>query len=342
MTLGFASPRIPVDASAFDATLYERYGAGLVSRYRHRTEAEELAIQQGTGEPRNRQLRKLFDSTPALVRVAATFADYAVMDAEQSEDAKVLFDRLERLERFVSHVLRIDPNHALAHAVRGHAAMLRWDWQAADAATKRAYELAPTNERVSYHRGFLLMMNGRFEDGLAVSERTHAQNPNPRLGKATMAWQYYYARRWPELVRAVEPVVERLDPKVFIEGMYMSLLALAYVEMARAEDAVKLADKLRDSADNYVLSGVVPIYARTGRSDVARELRDKIGVDVDLGMQAMMADGLGEVDKALEMLERLIASHNIHAIFLKVERYSPQLQAHPRFQTLLKTVGFPV
>jgi tetratricopeptide (TPR) repeat protein len=341
MTLGYAAPRLPVDALAFDAALYERYGTALVSRFRRRTEAEELAIAQGTGEPRNRQLRKLFESAPALVRTAATFADHIVMSFENDDDAQRLLARLDQVDKLCSRVLRADPSHALARAVRGHVAMLRWDWRTADEETERAYELAPTHERVSYHRSFLLVLTGRYDEGLAVAERAHAQNPNPRVGNAMLAWEYYYARRWPDLVRVVEPVVDGLDPNQRSEAMCIAFLSLAYLEMARREDAVTLADRLVESADNDVVSGVVPVYAQAGRSDIARTLRDKIGTSVALGTQAMMADGLGEPAKALDILERLVAFHNVEAVFLKVERYSQSLQAHPRFQALLEKVGFP-
>jgi tetratricopeptide (TPR) repeat protein len=341
MTLGYAPPRMPVDALAFDAARYERYGAAIARQHRRPTQEEWLVIDQDPALAPERLLRELVASEPALLRAAAIRADRRVMDAEQKEDVAALTAQLAEVEQLVARVLAADPHHALCHAVRGHAAMLRWDWHAADVHTQRAAELAPTHERVMYHRGFLLMMTGRFDEGLALTERTHARNPHQRLGNATLAWQYYYARRWPDLVRVVEPVVDKLNVKRENEAMCMALLALGYLEMSRRDQAVTIADRLRDEANNYVLAGIVPVYALAGRVDVARALRDKIGTDVDLGVQAVMADGLGELDKALDILERVVESHNIHAIFLQVERYSPQLQAHPRFQALLRRVGFP-
>ena len=41
------------------------------------------------------------------------------------------------------------------------------------------------------------------------------------------------------------------------------------------------------------------------------------------------------------LLERVIAAHNVAALFIKVARLSTRLRSHPRFQKLLATVRFP-
>jgi hypothetical protein len=78
-----------------------------------------------------------------------------------------------------------------------------------------------------------------------------------------------------------------------------------------------------------------------GRIDDAKAIRAQVGTDVDLILQADMDEALGETDKALDSLERIVAAHNIGALFIKVARLSPRLRSHPRFQKLLATVNFP-
>ena len=56
-------------------------------------------------------------------------------------------------------------------------------------------------------------------------------------------------------------------------------------------------------------------------------------------MSAFMDDALGDIDAALAHLEPIVASHNVHALFLKVERFTPRLRSHLRFQALLQRVG---
>jgi len=285
--------------------------------------------------------RDLVDKAPSLDRASAVWADTLVMAAEQGETLEETNSMLDKTMAYVDRVLATDPANALVHGVRGHAAMLKWDWRGTDEETKRGIELCPTHERVGYHRTFSLMLEGRFDEGIASAEGIHGRNPNPRLGSSTLAWHYLYARRWSDVIRVVEPVIDRFDYTNEIETVLATLLPQAYAEMARFDDALRIADQIAPKLDPYALSSFVGVYAMAGRIAQAKATRANIEDKVDLGTRAYMADALGETDAALGFLEQVVAGHNVMALFLKVERYSPQLRSHPRFQALLKTVGFP-
>lgn len=49
----------------------------------------------------------------------------------------------------------------------------------------------------------------------------------------------------------------------------------------------------------------------------------------------MMDDALGDIEPALAAIE----AHNVHAMYIKIDRFSPAIRAHPRFQALVKRVG---
>jgi len=78
-----------------------------------------------------------------------------------------------------------------------------------------------------------------------------------------------------------------------------------------------------------------------GRVDDARALRSELGDTAGLMMTALMDDQLGDVDKALDGLERVVATHNGDAVFLKIEHFTAAVRSHPRFQKLLEAMGFP-
>jgi tetratricopeptide (TPR) repeat protein len=219
--------------------------------------------------------------------------------------------------------------------------MNRYDWKLADEHTARATMLAPSHERVAYQRGMFLFLAGRFDEAIAHAERAHRQQPQPKLGRAVLTWQYYYARRYDEVIRIAEPVFANFDRNDYAEAVWASFLALTYAEMARYDDALRIAEDLRPVVDSYTLAGLVPVYVMAGRTDEARSIRDRIRNEVALGIQAIMADALGEIEHALDLLERVVAAHNIHALFIKVERFSTRLRSEPRFQKLLATVNFP-
>jgi tetratricopeptide (TPR) repeat protein len=339
--LGYGLPHLPADAAALDAALYERYGSARASLRRFRTAEELAAVRERKAEWPIEPLAKLIESGPELARVLALGADELVMSAEQKTDYATTEKQLDKSVRLAARALAADPGNAVAHAVLGHAAMIRWDWQLADRETAIAAQLAATDERVEYHRNVFLMLVGRFDEAVAQAERLCARNPHPRLGSGMLSWHYYYARRYGDVIRVAEPVLDKLDPTNALDRIELSLLPLAYAEMARFEDAVRVADQLRPKLEAYELGELVSAYKMAGRNDQAIELASSIRGKAGAGADAMISDALGDTDRALTELEEIVASHNIHAMFLRIERFSPALRAHPRFQKLLATIGFP-
>jgi tRNA A-37 threonylcarbamoyl transferase component Bud32/tetratricopeptide (TPR) repeat protein len=337
--LGYGAIRRARDARAINATLYERYGAALSWAFRPRGEEDWTAIAEGRHEPARAPLVRLTATSPALARAAAAAAEIEQIDGEQHEEPSQVFEHLDLSDELTARALAIDPDQPLAHAVRGSVAMNRYDWKLADQLTARAMTLAPTHERVAYHRGMVLFLSGRFDDAIAHAEETHARSPKPRLGRAMLTWQYYYARRYDDVIRIAEPVWSSFDRTHYAEAVWASFLALTYAEMARYDDALRIAEELRPVVDPYTLGGLVPVYVLAGRVEQARTIRERIKDQVALGVQVIMADALGETEVALDLLERVVASHNIHALFIKVERFSTRLRSEPRFQRLLATVG---
>ncbi|HUS27485.1 MAG TPA: protein kinase [Kofleriaceae bacterium] len=339
--LGYGLPHLPSDARALDAELYERYGSARASLYRPRTDFELIALREGKAEPPARAIKTLARETPQLARAHVVAADVFAMAAEQSEDLPATQQQLDKAAELLNQAVAIDPANAFAHAVLGHAAMLRWDWRRADEETRLASTLAPTHERVAYHRGNYLMLVGRFDEAIVAAERDYERNPHPRLGRGILAWHYYYARRYDKVIGVLEPVIRNFDPTNALDRIIVSLLPPAYGEMARFDDAVRVANELRPNLTPYDLAAFVSTYKLAGRNADAAALATSIREDVDLGAKAMIADALGDTDETLRIVEQMVASHNIYAMFLRIERFSPTVRAHPRFQALLKTVGFP-
>ena len=51
--------------------------------------------------------------------------------------------------------------------------------------------------------------------------------------------------------------------------------------------------------------------------------------------------GLGQIDQVLEMLDRLYEERNDWLVWMKVSPELKVLKDEPRFQDLLKRIGFP-
>ncbi|HEX5061851.1 MAG TPA: serine/threonine-protein kinase [Kofleriaceae bacterium] len=339
--LGYAPPIAPVDARHIAADGYTHYGDTVGRMYRQPTPEEIEAFTQKRMATPFTQLADLVEAQPRLARAQDIAADRLVMAAEQRNDYTKVEKTLTIVDKLTDEAIAADPRDALMHAVRGHAAMIRWDWKRADEETKRGFELAPLHERVAYHRSNFLHLVGRFDEALPIFETQHRINPNPRLGDGPLAWAYFYARRYPDAIRVLEPVMNRFDLTNFVEATYATTLPLAYVELARFDDAFRVAETLRPYVDDDNLAVLLPVYLAAGKTDVVKAIREKLGDNIDFMVGAALAEANGDLEGSLTLLEQMVASHNIGALFLKVERYSPQMRSHPRFQALLKQVGFP-
>jgi len=334
--VGFGPPRWR-DPSLTSAQ-YERYGVGLADLFRDLTEVEVEAMKQaGRGPLYN--LRVFSDEVPAHARAAAILAGREQGRAGQQEVFEETTKFLARASKYVDRALAADPDQALAHAVRGHAAMLAWNWKLADEETRRGVELAPTHARVVGKRTFLLQLQGRFDELLASAERELPLDD--RLGDARLGYYYYYTRRFEEAIRVMAPKIDNFDFSNFVECVHAATLALAYAELGRYDDALAVARKLWPKLENYARAGLIPVYVLAGRVDEAKTLRDEAyAAGLDLGQQALVDDAFGDHEAALAKLEQVVASHNVHALFLKIDRYSSALRAEPRFHALMQKVGF--
>ena len=336
-SLGFPAPRPARDMKLLTPPNYARYGRALSNLFRKLTPHEKAA---GIGF-REQALEQLVTDVPHLARASALLAYRYQGRVEQFETLEEALPLFAKADQLIERALTIDPDNAIAHATKGYLAMLRWNWKLADAETKRGAELS-SHERAQGPRNMFLMMTGRFDEATAIAERQTARNPHERLGNAFLAWHYLYARRYPDVVRVVEPVWAKFDFTNPWQQIIASCLPLALYEMSRFDDAMRYAERLRAAkVDNYVLAQLLPVYVMAGRKAEAKAIRAEIGDNVDLAARTAMDDALGDIEPALQYLEKVVASHNLAATFLQVERFSPALRSDPRFQALLKKVGFP-
>ena len=86
------------------------------------------------------------------------------------------------------------------------------------------------------------------------------------------------------------------------------------------------------------------IYAAAGREKEAKELIGSLEDDVSKidnvfrGL-ALVYSALGDIDKALEMIEKSLEVHEIALLSIKVDPKLDAVRADPRFSELLKKLG---
>ena len=95
---------------------------------------------------------------------------------------------------------------------------------------------------------------------------------------------------------------------------FMASLGHVYAAQGKREDARRLIDQLRDESKKGYVS---PYHA------------------------AVIYAGLGEKDKAFEMLNRAAQERSTMLVYLRKDPRLASLRSDPRFQALLNRVGLP-
>jgi serine/threonine-protein kinase len=242
----------------------------------------------------------------------------------------------------------LDLDHELGEAHTALATALSYhylDPRAAERHFRRAIDLDPSNAAA---RGFYaeqLRNQGRFDEALSQIHAAQELNPSSPAHEFEEGLILYVARRYE---KASEHLQRLLNADHGFHVAYFGI-ALVMVQLERydeALDALQALDPERQSPDARSLRGY--IYAVTGRRAEAQEMLASLGESLDDPQRAFDVSpfhaavihvGLGDRERALDLLCELRTERSWHAGLLKVEPMLDPLRASPRFQTLLEEVG---
>ena len=229
-----------------------------------------------------------------------------------------------------------DAHGALAYTLWRH----EWDFAGAEKEFKRADELAP-NAYLWGHAQFLSTI-GRHEE--AILRFRLAQDLNPLIVylKISAGQAYLDARQYDHAIAQFQGVLE-LDPKQF--GA-QSGLGTAYVlkgmyeeGIAECQKALELSGRMEEEAN------LAWAYATAGRQiqaiKILNDLKDpskqKSIRHVSL---ATIYGALGEKALGMSQLEMAYAKRK-ELLWLKVDPTLDGLRSDPRFNDLIRRIGFP-
>lgn len=239
-----------------------------------------------------------------------------------------------------AQALRLDPNSAEANMASGRELQLHaWAWKPSEAALRRAVALNPSFADAHFSLAHLLVLTGRFDEGLAEARQAVDLDPLSPLmnaldaGFLSAAGQAEAARR--QLQRTLE-----LEPDFWI-----ALLVRGGLELDRGDTAAALADLKRSAERSNRASQVLAVLAaahvaageRAQALAILRELdaRDAAGY-VPATSLAAVHNALGQTDIALDLLERAYREHDIRMAFLRIDARWNNLRMLPRFRALAR------
>jgi serine/threonine-protein kinase len=314
---------------AYDYYLKGRY-------YWHRRSPDDLRRSIEYFEAAIAADREYAPAFAGLADAYTLLVDYGLLHpAEGMPKAKAAAER----------AIELDPGLGEAYAslalIRSH---YDWEWQDSLSLYRRAIELNPGYATARHWLGIdWYALNGRFEEARAQMDLALQLDPLSGIIREGEAFLYLLEGRQEEAVRSCLELIH--DDPTFYKG-YTSL-GRAYAQEGKYLEAICMLEKGRALAGDVpnILAAMGQVYAAGGETDRAREILRQLEEmraqsHVPSTAFAVVHLGLGEPERALDWLENAcrqressLTSINVHPI------YNP-LREEPRFQELLRKMGF--
>jgi TolB-like protein/Flp pilus assembly protein TadD len=233
--------------------------------------------------------------------------------------------------------LRLDPDLGAAHCTLGYLkGVCEFDWLGAEQEFKRALELSPSSDDTYDLYGRLCAALGRFDEAIALQQR--AKELDPLAHRMDIATTLLRAGRYDEAVATAADMVE-LDPGY---DRAHATLGWAYFLRGKKEEGLAQLEKAvsLSPANTLWLGQLGEAYAMAGQTGKARgilgELEERAKHSyISPYHFAYVYTGLGEIETAMDWLERAVAERTGPAYGIKGSFLFGPLHAHPRFRALL-------
>jgi eukaryotic-like serine/threonine-protein kinase len=272
---------------------------------------------------------------------ALAYANMAIAYTELAEIGAVPPDEAyPRAREAAAKALELDPMLAEAHSTVAYLKLCDFDWSGAERAFKRALELNPNSADTYDLYGRLCSAQRRFDEAIALLRRAQEMDPLAhRLDVATTllrAGRYTEAAIRAESALAFEPELDRAHATL---GWALLKNGNADAGLASLERAVSLSP---DTTQWIAQLGLA--YGLTGHIEKAREIQQRLEAEAMHGYVSpyqlvFVHTGVGEYDRALDLLEQAVQEHAGAAYGIKGSFLLAPLQSHPRFQALLRKMN---
>ena len=222
--------------------------------------------------------------------------------------------------------------------------LYEWDWAGAERALRRGLELGPASSYARLEITNFSTAMGRFDEAIALGERSVEVDPLSPAVYNELGFPLSLSGQNDEAIEVYRKGLE-LDPNF---AQSLALLATTHLRNGNPVEALAVTEKWErvtpDLKDDMAGRGY--IYGKTGHHDRAREILDRLESRakkeyVSPQNLALVHIGLGEHQRALDLLERAFEERDVRLVFLKVVPIYDPLRRDPRFQRLLERMSFP-
>jgi serine/threonine-protein kinase len=246
----------------------------------------------------------------------------------------------EKAKLYARKALELDDTLAEAHASLAWSLFIYdWDWEGSRREFQRAIALEPGYATAHQWYAFQLVSEARFDEALVEAHTAQELDPASISIRRTLGFCYYYARRYEQAgyhcrrAIAMNPAAEESH----------RVLGLVLIEQGKPEESVRVMREAAamPGAASYSRAMYGHALARAGRADEARRVLAELAAEATRGYVSPVAfatihASLGDVDPAIDWIEKAIAERRGWPAYLRVHPIADPLRGSPRFQSLLE------
>jgi eukaryotic-like serine/threonine-protein kinase len=253
-------------------------------------------------------------------------------------------ESLRKARAAADRALEIDSSLAEAYAARSHVKWKERDWAGAEDDERRSIGLNPNYASAHHFYGINLANLGRHDEGLNEIRRAQELDPLSLPINANIGYVLYFARRYDE---AIEQCKKTLDMDANF-ALTHHRLGLAYEQKGMYRETIAEFQQAVNNSNRSPLAvaSLGHAYAVSGNNAEARQVLSEMKALLErryvstYGI-AIIHVGLGEKEQALQWLAKANEERNIELVWMKVDPRLDPLRDDPRFEELLRKVGFP-
>ncbi len=250
---------------------------------------------------------------------------------------------MARAKEYARKALELDEGLAEAHASLGWVLFIHdREWQESIVHFKRAVALNPTYATAHQWYTFPLVALGHFDQAVAEAQAAVDLDPASVSARRSRAGVSYYARRYDEALSHGERALA-MNPTSEESHRGMGFAHLALGNGSDAEAAFR--EGLLNTPDSpYSVAGLGAALHQQGRTSEARELIQRLEeraktAYVSTAAFVQIHAALGDVDEAIDWLEKARAERRGFVAYLAVNPLLDPLRGSARFAEIVRELG---
>jgi TolB-like protein/DNA-binding winged helix-turn-helix (wHTH) protein/Flp pilus assembly protein TadD len=248
-------------------------------------------------------------------------------------------EAMPKAKEAILKALSLDNNLAEAHAALGFILMCYdFDFAGSEREYGRAVELNPNYATAHLFYGELLMYLGRFEESFVEYGRALEIDPLSLITRRMYGESLLYAGKYDEAVAQYKQALD-LDANFASAHYSLSVVYQLQGNYAGAIEEFAKSQEIIGERQNAALAR--ESFAKGGWQEYLRAMTGKSQqVNLPLYTLATLHAALGEKNKAFAELEKAYENREHFLIWIKVDPRLEHLHDDPRFQDLLRRIGF--